>query len=589
MCAISTTNLTGATFGNTGTMNRWRPLAGTGVTPRFVTMTLPTGVNITATRPSAVTYRNRKYFAGLATDNLLVDEFFRVSRVGIKAPTEVPTLAAAAGPGATGSAIVCFDFWDEKTNEASPLSAPSAAVTLANQKRTTGNLPTSSQDARVSHVRVWVSMDGAAFRLSTKRRIGVTSITEGVATLALGVAADTTFTRLPRGTINAIYHERQFVAGVFSNPDTLYCSALLKPERWESLTFRTRNGEPIIALIPARDTLLVGTPTTWYGLRGYTEEDMVLTLIAADIGAIGHAQNALVGEDAIIPSHKGIYLYNGAFHNIIKDQHDQWEFLFEEYQTLFEKAFGIYDSNESVYQLVITGLDQGPAPLQDFQIPDPASVRPSTVMWVADLSSVIPEEGGGYGQPDWSFDVMDRTVESAGYLALPGGKRGNVYFGFCDGIVRVKDPADDDDDGDEYNKRIWIRTKHYDMGDPGGDESEGKEFNRWWSYVRSEGTDWVLYLKAGDEEAWRNLAPDNALFWWMDSVALSAATQIISGDTYTLTPVSRHPHMPRRVTGHGVTAEYTANAPLNFFWNGFGGAWGPGRASRGSTAVGGGG
>lgn len=550
-------------------------------TPQATELAQPAGFNVTDTQPTSANYRNRLYLAGLGSDNAMVDEHYRFGRLGRPAPTEIPTLVAAAGPGTTGSAIVAIAFYDEKDDVWGPLSGQSAPVALANQARTTGNLPTTCPDPRMSHIGVWVSMDGSTFRLSTKRQIGVSSITENVATLALGEAFPTSFTALPRGTINAIYHERHIVSGDSRFPDTLYCSGLLFPERYEGLSFKTKNGEPIIALIPGREVLLAMTPTNAYGLRGYTEDDMVFDIIDEDIGCLGPRTWGIVNKNPVICNDKGIWLYNGAFHLILKDRQAEWAAAVKADSTLYEAGFVVVDSNSYTFEFYVeAGTFASPLSYTSYGI----AQSPATLAWVGYYKDAVPEISGSYGQFEWCFDTQARSITCGAFLSLPGAKRGDLYLGATDAKVRKRDATDNDDDGDLLLKTAFIRLGALDLGDPGGMDEDGKTMGECWSYVESETSAWKFYLKSGDEHAEEQKVPDNALSFWKQEIAASfkQETRTIEGIDYVITyiPKSRHPHLPQRVSGHCFVPEYWCSSPVGFSFRGIGGVYGPGPGTR---------
>jgi hypothetical protein len=577
---LAGTKKDGASYGNTGKLFRIRPEQDANGTEQKVELAVPDGVNAVDARISEATYRSRKYLVGGHTNNIMIDEDFRSHIQGIRAPNVVPTLAAGAGPGVTGSAVVAIAFWDEVTDEWSPLSGSSAAVALTNQKRTTGNIPTSALDARVSHVGVWVSMNGGLFRLSTKRQIGVSTITEGVATLALGEAFPTTFTAMPRGTVNAIYHERQCLAGNALAPDVLYVSAILFPERYEGLSFRTRNGESIVGMIETRGILLVLTPKSAYSLRGYTDSDMRMDLIDAEIGTLSQAGLEVIRGNAWVPNDQGVWLYNGAFHDVVRDRKQEWADAYKANPTIFENGFSMHDKTGYTYRFYLGGITST-GDLPD-ELPNPTTLT-KTLAWVADYRPTAPEISGTFMQPSWSFHRMARETNSAAMLALPGAKRSDPHFGYCDGFVRYEDATDADDDGDSYNKRLWIRTKAYDMGDPGNSKQRGKRFPDLWSYFEAETKASVVYFKGGDEEAWQALLPDNTDYWYKDSVAAGAKTYEKGGLQHDAVPRTVVVHRPVKVTGRSLTYEFTVSSPLNVRWRGFGGFWLPGPATRGAV------
>ena len=577
----------GGSFGSTGTLNRSRPTSD--ITPQHVALTAPTGFQFTDTKPVSKTYDNRWYAVGMGSENLRLDEFFLLERLGIQPPSQVPVLAAGAGTGITASCRVAVAFRNSKTGEMSSLSGWSNTVSLTNQNRSTSNVQATSSDSGVDQIVLFVEVDGATPREATVRDLGVTTIVENVATLALGSAFTTTFERMPHGNVCEVYHDRLAIAGNALDPDVLYVSALFKPDRWEGLSFRTRNGEPIVALVAAGSSgvLLALTPNRPYVLRGYTEDDMVFEPLPFRIGALGpHAVREIEGM-AWVANAESIYVYNGSFHNVLKDRNTEWQTEVKANREIYETGFCAHDPNDTTFTFITSGYSTTPSwlpnPPTDID-PSPATVK--TVMWTADYSSVVPSISGEFSQPEWFVDAMARTVESAGLLTVPGARRSDLYFGSCDGTSRIKDPTDDNDDGDSYGKRMWIRTPHYLMSDPGGNIAEGKTLDRAWSYMMSEDKEWTLYIRGGDEYAYLQLLPDNSSYWWKDDVDDSLLTSLGAGNSIiTYAKKTVHPHIPNRVSGRGFTFDYTVLNALNVVWSGVGGVHSAGPASRGVVSV----
>lgn len=559
---------------SSGKLIRSRPTAD--LTPQHVEMGFPTGYQVLDRKPTSVTYRNRWYMVGHGSDNVLVDENFRVLRQGILPPIRVPVLAAGAGPGPTGSCRVRIRFYDEDTDQWSPGSGWSNTVSLANQARAVTNIQTSAE-ARVTHIGIEVEINGGTPRISTMRQLGVSSVTENVATLALGEALDD-FERMPNGTLNAIYHERQFVAGDAHAPDVLYASNQLEPEQYAGLSFKTRNGEPIVAMIPSglAGVLLVLTPKRPYILRGWTEDDMVFEPQPFRIGAYNAHSVIDIDGNVWIVGPQGIFLFNGAFHNMLLDRLTEWQELSKADRAIYETGFCSYDPNDTTFSFWTSGYGSSPS-----WIPNPDSATIKTVAWVCDYSSTQPEVSGSFTQPDWYVDVIARQVESAGNLSIPGGRRGDLYIGSCDGFSRVKDPTDGDDDSDGYDKRYWLRLPHYVMTDPGGDWGEGKTFERVWLYFESEDNAWTLYLRGGDEKAYLQKLPDNTDYWWKNDVAASELLITNDGFDTLYAPQTVHPFQPSRCSGRGLTTDLTVPHPVDIRFAGIGGLWTKGQATRG--------
>lgn len=573
----------GGSFGYTGQLWRWRPTSDDLTQSQQIT--LPTGVNTVDEQGSSVTYRNRHYITGRYTSNLVVDEFFRAHVQGIRPPTAPATIATGAATGITGDVVGYLTFYDEKTGERSPLSGASSSVSFSNQKVSWTSIPTTSPDPRVTHVEFWRSVDGGTIRFVTRRQLGVTSLTEAVATLSLGAAFGTNFERLPRGKVNAIYNQRQCVAGNAQAPDTLYVSALFQPERYESLSFATDKGEPIVGLAAAREVLVAFTPTSMYMLRGYTEADMTFKLIEEGIGAVNHACIRVIRDNIWFVSDNGIYMWNGAPHLMNRDMETVWVDFYAANRALVEKGFGLHSRGDRTYRFYVSDASLS---LTDMKVPNPANDTIQTIGWVADYTEVRSEAGGMYSQPSWSWDIMAREIASAAELGLPGTKRYDTYLGFCDGKAYLEDADDNNDASDAYDKMLYIRTKAYHLGSIAGDDERygGATLTRAWTHILAEDDAWIALFKAGDEETGADGLISNAQTsqsgLWYDSVSASAN----SDTSWDYVPQTVHPHAPESVSGRTITAEFRVNTPSKTVnWRGWGGYTTPGPAGRPAAAA----
>lgn len=167
---------------------------------------------------------------------------------------------------------------------------------------------------RATHLELWLAIAGDLPRLAMRLPIGTTSIVESKGIADLGEAFITQFQRFPRCSMNAVYHDRQIMAGDSENPDTVYLSALFQPERFEGLSFRTRDGKAITGLLSTRDFCMVFTRSSAYLLQGYTDNDYTLTPVDQSIGAVAHNCNTVIHGNPYVWSEKGPYMYNGGWH-----------------------------------------------------------------------------------------------------------------------------------------------------------------------------------------------------------------------------------------------------------------------------------
>lgn len=464
--------------------------------------------------------------------------------------------------------------------------------------------------SRATHIELWVSVAGADPRLAARRALGTSAVTESTATLSLGEVAPDPFERFPRCSFAEIYHDRLAMAGDKRNPDTVYLSETFFPERYGGLSFKTRNGEVITALAVQGDSLMVFTPNSTYAIQGYDDDDMSMVLREADLGAMHHWAVAKLHGNLWVANDKAVFLYNGSFHNILRDRQTEWANDYRTGRVVYDTmSFSYINPEDQTYNFVcpndtdfFSGTNQT-FPAQ-FEITYAGQFSNTTYpptgdtrVWVADYTQVAPEIGGTFQQPNWVNDMYvggSRSDEMtcAAYLKVPGAGVGKIYTGWRDGYIRVTSQTALTDDSNTIT--VYIRTGHYYMGDPGGDIEEGREWNRLWSYVSAErdylsslatgtGFAWTIYILGGDSEAWKVNAPTNETngLYYRESVPSSYLSTSDGTHVRNWCQKTVHWHVPERVTGRGITVIYTATGVGPYFkFRGFGGTHIPGPASR---------
>ncbi len=548
----------------------------------------PSDIQILAVKGSGVLYGGRLYVVNQYTDNILIDEHMRMHRMGIDAPTGVPVLSSGGGgpiSGLVGTHIGYVSYLDSITGERSSLSAGSVGFDNAGANIIAwAGVPTTCPNPRVDYVELWRSVDGGAIRYVGRRSLGATGITEQIPTLSLGEVAPNFFERFPPGIAVAMYHDRLALAGDEEAPDTLYLSALFFPERYEGLSFKTRNGEPIVGLINVRDMLLVLCPTSSYILQGYSEDDMVFSLSEPDLGALNHNCLALAHGNAIIANTKSIYLFNGSWHNILRTGMEEYRRLYEITPSDFHDAFGIFDPVRDVYKLTLSGGVTIPPLLRD--IPYIFNTSPSTFSWVADMRPVTPELSGSFVEPNWSFDIRMRTDWCNAVLRVPGWTDPRLVTGSEDGFIRRENVMEnDEDEGDTLGKPFVVSVPAYLLDDPGGAAEDGKTLLRLWTYVKSELTDWKLLVVGGDEdlhEAFRIEPLFDQYFEDNISASLLAVTMDVGGDMKDVvyTPKTVHVHPIDTISGRAFTAQVVVAGAVDVVFRGLGFTYGPGPITR---------
>lgn len=175
----------------------------------YGTLTPPSGVTISATRPARfATLSRRVVITNAPSQNLWLDPLtFTLYKLAIAGPSVTPTASVGVSTGLTGAYSYKYSFIQKiggiLVNE-SPISAASNTVTLANQTLA-GTIPVSA-DTAVTGRRVYRTVVGGAIYLFAFDVADNTTTTfdNGLADAGLGDAAPTIL-NAPAGTVDGTY------------------------------------------------------------------------------------------------------------------------------------------------------------------------------------------------------------------------------------------------------------------------------------------------------------------------------------------------------------------------------------------------
>lgn len=508
-------------------------------------MPLPDNLTITRGRASFASWVRgeitRKYICGAASDNLVFTENKAVYRLGIQAPTGALTNTAApvnsqigyqasGAAGITGSVIPYLRFFDRKNGRRSPLSGPGAAITLTNQGLSFSAVPSgpNRSDTGVSHVEVWVSVDGGLPRFYYRRDIGVSSFSGNPTTL--GEAETEDIAELPVCSMNAIYHDRHVMAGDGSNPDRVYFSNQEDPETYGGLYLSTRNGEPVIGLAVVRDVLIIQCPTIHYYVQGYDETDLTMNVLEPYIGGLGHHTITYWNDVAVIPGTLGWYLCTGVSMQPIGDGifDETWRksILENDYRT---NSWATTDMNSGLVKLNIR--NQGVS-IYGF----PTSVYTE---WVLDLR----------GGVNLMFDTCAFDRSAGATLANPGYYTPQLYSAGADGRIYLEN-VQYARDGSSNIEHV-IHTPHKVVVEP-IDPADCVRFVKGWAIVSNEFAAITVGVYAGNEYAWRQVAPS-------DSIAMPAqlVEQTVGASSYYYVANDRKLQPLNKCSGSAVSMRIT--------------------------------
>lgn len=277
---------------------------------------------------------------------------------------------------------------------------------------------------RATHLELWLSLDGDLPRLAMRVAIGTASVVESVTVDQLGEAFIASFQRFPRCRFNTIYHDRQVMAGDAENPDIVYLSELYYPERFASLSFRTRDGQAITGLLSTRDYCLVFTRSTTYILQGYTDNDYSMTVVDQSLGSVGHNCNVVIHGNPYVWTEKGPFMFNGQWHPLSPE--NRWTPVSDQYLTLsdprLEAGQRMIATDDPNFNTYIVSAAHIAARNIGTPFASPLVDPAHRYYAVLDYTLVQPEAGGTMMPARLSFDSSFYFIESSlGYNNMGQG------------------------------------------------------------------------------------------------------------------------------------------------------------------------
>lgn len=539
------------------------------------------GIFSTENRPVQVDFRGDIYLVGCYSRpvfRLLEDKQWYPAGI---VPPFYPVQVALnpAGTGISGAALAYITFVQKLGDRVVQESNPSNVVDLGNMagdERVWSNIQNAGAEYHVTHVRGYVSMDGADYRMAWEAPYGITTITESVSTTALSInGPDFDHNIPPSGLLYGhAWAGRMIYAHNAQYPYRLWISKAGYPGYVPTDQFRDTFGrEPITGIFKGRNELVVFCYRRSYMLRqfGTGDNDFVLEELDSDVGCITHHGIWEIHNRLWFPGEDGIWLYDGSFRYLMADLRSFWRDDYLANKSAFDGGFAVQDRVNKVYIFFTKRPDRDAF--------ENTGLSPGTIRYVGYYGNFEPSMAGQYTEPDWTLDMLTRFDSGAFYNA-----DGELLIASCDGIVRKQDSTNGDDDGDTLGKRLILRHRHELYLEPGDDIQSGKRLDQLWCHLQAESNAWQLRCLGGDEDAWRQAVPDNTTYFWKYDSTASALTQgLTRGGTttiYTYCAKSIHFFLPEKVVGRGFTFEIRGTTPVGMKYRGLGGMWSPGPAER---------
>jgi len=541
------------------------------------------GILSTGRPPIMIPYRGDTYIVG-AYSRVLVRQKQTRSMVpaGIKPPPlEIAVVEGADTGGSTGAAL-CFTTFLHKEGDA--VLAESERSNIVELDGMTGkgyvwsnlNAP---HEKRVTHIRGYRSMDGADYALAWEAPVGISTITENVLTQnLLQIAPDIDQRWIPP---TGLFYGVEFAGSMWyarnaQYPHRLWRSVPGYPQYVDPNNYGDTLGRETITAIartPGQELIVFCVDRSYIvRITGDGDSDWRLDRLDSSVGCINNRGIVEIHRRLWFPGLEGFWTWdNSTFHFMGHDIKPFWVEDRKENALAFGTGFAI-DDREGKNLLFFT--PRRPASLLEGD-------RCGTVVYVAAYEDCEPAMGGQEDQPVWSLDNYGRRASAALYDA-----NGNIQIGWCDGEIRNPDPTNGDDDGDPLGKDGLIRHGVMYFNTPGDDpEGGGKKLQRFWAHVESEATPWVLNLLMGDEQVYRQMAPDNDRFFWRRAVAASRyiTTKVIDGVTKVLQSLPKGTHYwadIEKLSGSGLCVGLRFPGAIGLAYRGYGGTYSPSRSSR---------
>lgn len=564
----------------TGFLYRWNSTTST-----LTTLTLPVGVKGTNARPCAMAYRGSLYILGGFSSNITITPSGKVCRMGLYAPSLQPTIAgsgAQPGSGLTGTAIGYVSIVHKENGRVvheSNLSMASESVDLSGQDVTWAVLesigvdfPQVTSGGRATHIRLYLSLDGALPRLVGERVAGVAGTVTST-TAALLSAGETPATTVdstgaaivdaaarsipPNATVGVIFHDRAWY--ISPGKAGVYFSRAEEPESVDPDDFiPTPAGDQPTGLCVTDDTLLVFTKYRTYGVTGFGEDDFSIRLLSDSYGSLNHHGIIVVQGMVMFPSLQGISVFQGGtFRNLMgRTLRTEWKTRYAANTAEFERIIAVDDKSGHARWVLSNLSDEG-----------------SNDHW-AYVAYYAPMTEEGALEPHWLEDVRSREETAVGMMSTDGITPPVVVYGGEDGFIRKEDATNSNDDSDANSKTMVITHKHiYPEGDQGGDVAHGYTYTDLQWYGVNTTTDVSIVLFTGEDDAVPGAFSQNPYSKTFEAVSISVGPKVTSRRAIVA-----------GAAGRGATPELRATAPVDVEHRGIGFSYhvGPHRREQGA-------
>ncbi len=534
-------------------------------TTAFNLLTLPTGVTLKAQRPIAAKYRRGTVINGRFSPGVIYrDDISSLNKLGISAPGVAPTVADSGAGTLVGIHIVYYSYVHKSgstlVHQGNLSPGSTATAVLVNRQLTVSALPTAAPatDPRVTHVRLWGSIDGDLPKfivdLDFATLLGsggtyVYNIARGTTTPPLNV--DGTLNELARGIPPYCLATITWAGRVWylrdpNFPQRIWHSLVNEPESVD-LTDQyldTTDLEAITGAGVQDNSLIIFGSSVMYRVSAQLTSlgtEFTMKKISFSVGCISHASIVNINHRLWFAAEDGVAMYDGTPRKMMLEISKYWAADYKANLLRYRNAIGKNMPGKGAYRLLIPAMNIGE----------------TSFSYVGFYKGVDPALEGGQSQPAWAAHRRNAMDYTLGDLYASGDDGSELYVGGADGWLRRENvDTNANDDGDTYLKKLTIRTGHKLFFTLFGGRQHGSALKDLTIYLKSLVNSWVVRLYGGSDAARTAAAPT----WGPYTFGPTLPTGGVDETAKFIRPT--------KVSGEGVTLEIQVESPVGFEYRG---------------------
>ena len=327
----------------------------------YSALTLPSGVNFTGKAARVARLKNRLVITTAVTVPIWLGADLVPRILALPTPSNAPTLSDGGAGAYTGTRMCKVSFIVRATDGTvvaeSPLSSPSAALSLTSRVLTISDIAVPPSNSPVTDRRIYLTADSGATYFHAFDVEGITTTTVDTTIADASLSETAASDELVQAPVNldlpTVWKNR--VWG--KDGDTVVGTSAGFIDRWPN-AFPVDEGTDqfgITGFIPRRDEMAIGRRNKVYRLTGDDENSFALPDLTEAIGILAPASCQTIKDVGYWLADDGVYVWDATgVHSITDDSVRPW-FTTDTYfnRSLFSSAFASYDPTRNRYVLFL--------------------------------------------------------------------------------------------------------------------------------------------------------------------------------------------------------------------------------------------